>query len=309
MNSCSLSILVARTDISFMMQTIPHLVKSCQFEFLERVLFVETAPLSGVFRDRPGVGTLEQLRDCCDRLLRDGVVDRVVDIGYSKATRQRIYNKHFGQDVRFTHDYRGASVFGFIYSLEAVKGDYILHFDSDMLLYQQRNHSWILEGIALLKSCPDVMFVSPLSGCPMPDGSLKQRSVTYQCDPRGFYAFKEFTSRKFLVDRSRLEQMLPIQPSWMSQKRKWLSYFTQKSALNVWEITMSKALQSSQYIRADMNSLLAWTLHTPDHGATFIQALPQVIEKIEIGDYPPEQAGDYDLQLEAWQRKTLKSIS
>jgi hypothetical protein len=300
MNSCSLSILVARTDIPFMMQTIPHLVKSCQFEFLERVLFVETAPLSGIFRDRPGVGTLEQLRDCCDRLLQAGVVDRVVDIDYSEATRQRIYKKHFGQDVRFTHDYRGASVFGFIYSLEAVKGDYILHFDSDMLLHQQRNHSWILEGIALLKSCPDVMFVSPLSGCPTSDSSLKQRSVTYQCDPRGFYAFKEFTSRKFLVDRSRLEKMLPIQPQWVSWKRQALEFITGKSALNVWEITMSKALQKSEYIRADLSSPQAWTLHTPDHGSTFVQLLPQVIEQIEEGSYPPQQAGDYDLQLNLW---------
>lgn len=300
MISCSLSILVARTDIPFMMQTIPHLVKSCQFDFLERILFVETAPLSGVFRNRPGVGTLEELRDCCERLLKTGVVDRVVDIDYSEATRKQIYKKHFGQDVQFTHDYRGASVFGFIYSLEATQGDYILHFDSDMLLHQQASHNWITEGIALLKSCPDVMFVSPLSGSPSQDGSLKQRGITYQRDPRGFYAFKAFTSRKFLVDRRRLEQMLPIRPDWVSWKRKAISAVTGKSALNVWEIMMSSALQASDYLRADLGSPSAWTLHTPDHGTAFVQALPQVIKRIEDGDYPSGQAGDYDLQLNLW---------
>jgi hypothetical protein len=305
MGSCSLSILVARTDIPFMLQTIPHLVKSCGFPFQERVLFVETAPLSGVFRDRPGVGTLEQLRDCCDRLLREGVVDRVVDIDYSEATRQRIYRKHFGRDVRFTHDYRGASVFGFIYSLEALSGDHVLHFDSDMLLHQQ-DHDWISEGMTLLRSCPDVMFVSPLSGAPRKDGTLHQRQVSYTHDPRGFYAFKVFTSRKFLVRRDRLEQMLPIQPSWVSWKRKLLGRVTGKSSLNVWEIMMSDALQSSKYIRADLSSPQAWTLHTPDHGMAFVEALPDVIQRIETGHYPPDQAGDYDLRLDLWHRSFVQ---
>jgi hypothetical protein len=299
-DSCSLSIMVARTDIPFMMQTIPHLVRSCQFHFLERVLFVETAPLSGVFRDRPGVGTLEELRDCCDRLLRAGVVDRVMDIDYSEATRKRIYQKHFGQDVRFTHDYRGASVFGFIYSLEALSGDHVLHFDSDMLLHQQSSHNWIAEGMALLRSCPDVMFVSPLPGCPTQDGRLKQRHVSYTLDPRGFYGFKTFTSRKFLVNRQRLGQMLPILPSWVSWKRRLLGMVTGKSALNVWEVMMSEALRSSNYLRADLSSPQAWTLHTPEHGAVFVQALPQVIVGVESGQYPIEQVGDYDLRLEAW---------
>jgi hypothetical protein len=300
MNSCSLSILVARTDIPFMMQTIPHLVKSCQFDFLERVLFVETAPLSGIFRNRPGIGTFAQLKDCCEQLLKASVVDRVVEIDYSTATRKQIYRKHFGKDVRFTHDYRGASVFGFIYSLEAAKGDYVLHFDSDMLLHQQPNHCWITEAIAVLQNNSDVMFVSPLAGSPSQDGSLNQRGVSYQKDPRGFYAFKQFTSRKFLVDRNRLNQMLPIQPSWVSWNRKVLSSLTNQSALNVWEIIMSQALQSSQYIRADLSSPKAWTLHTPDHGAAFIQALPSIIAGIESGRYPSEQAGDYDLQLALW---------
>jgi hypothetical protein len=300
MSSCSLSIMVARTDIPFMMQTIPHLVRNCQFDFLERVLFVETAPLSGVFRDRPGIGTLEELRDCCDRLLQAGVVDRVVDIDYSEATRKQIYQKHFGRDVRFTHDYRGASVFGFIYSLEAIKGDYILHFDSDMLLHQQAGKSWIQEAIGLLQSCPEVMFVAPLAGAPSEDGSLKQRGVSYEKDGRGFYSFKTFTSRKFLIDRRRFEQMLPMHPRWVSWKRRAMSAVTGKSALNVWEIMMSLALQPSSYVRADLSSPAAWTLHTPDHGATFVQALSDTITKIEQGYYPREQAGNYDLQLELW---------
>ena len=300
MTSCSLSIMVARTDIPFMMDTIPHLVKMCRFNFLERVLFIDTAPLSGKYKNRPGIGTMQQLRKCCNRLLELGIVDRVADIDYSKHYQQKCYQKYFGRVLGHTHNYRGYPIFGSIFSLEFLKGDYVAHFDSDMLLYQQPNYNWIQTGIDLIESQADIMFVAPLSGPPSSNGHLKQRRVAYTHDPRGFYGFKEFTSRKFLVNRKRLEQLAPVQPIWLSWKQRLASLFTGKSALQNWEIMISNRLRKTHYLRADLKTSNAWTLHTPDHGSAFIQALPEVIEKVESGDYPPEQAGDYDLQLEAW---------
>ena len=292
--------MVARTDIPFMMHTIPHLVRMCRFNFLERVLFIDTAPLSGKYKNRPGIGTMEQLRECCDRLLAAGIVDRVADIDYSKQYQKHCYQKYFGRVLRYTHNYRGYPIFGSIFSLEFLKGDYVVHFDSDMLLYQHPDSNWIQSGIDLIGSAPDVMFVSPLSGPPSQDGSLKQRGVAYTHDQRGFYRFKEFTSRKYLVNRKRLEQLAPVQPRWLSEKRRIASLFTGKSALQNWEIMISHCLHETNYVRADLRSPDAWTLHTPDHGPVFIKALPHLIEKVESGNYPTEQAGDFDLKLEVW---------
>jgi hypothetical protein len=302
MNSpnCTLSILVARTDIPFMMQTIPHLVKECQFEFTERVLIIDTAPLSGNYRHRPGIGTLEELRLCCQQLKEQKVVDKLLDIDYSENYRKQVYQKHFGRDVKTTHNYRGYPILGSIFAIESAASDYIVHFDSDMLLYQQTGHSWIQDGIKLMEENPDIMFVTPLSGPPSGDGSLKQRGVKYQRHASGHYSFTDFTSRKFLVNRQRLEQMLPLQPLWISWKRRLLSYFTGQSAMWNWEVMVSHRLKETGYVRVDLDSPQAWTLHTPDHGAKFIQSLPTVINKVEKGDYPSVQAGDYDLQLEAW---------
>jgi hypothetical protein len=300
MNSCSLSILVARTDIPFMMQTIPHLVKMCQFDFVERTLVIDTAPLSKNYSQRPGIGSQEQLQDCCEKLLAMGVVNHLAQIDYSPAYRQRVYQKHFGFDLRMTHNYRGYPILGSIFALESAQGDYVLHFDSDMLLYQSPHYNWIEAGMAVLRDRPEVLFVSPLSGPPSVDGRLQQRQVSYEHDAAGFYAFRDFTSRKFLVDRRKLEQVLPIDPVWLSWKRRLWSRLTGESALLNWEIMISNCLKQKGYLRADLDAPGAWTLHTPDHGAGFIAALSQVIERVESGNYPPEQAGDYDLQLEAW---------
>src|SRR5690606_25928630 len=58
----SLSILVARTDVSFMRQPIPRLVRSCAYPFAERALVVDTAPLGAAYASRPSIGSAEDLR-------------------------------------------------------------------------------------------------------------------------------------------------------------------------------------------------------------------------------------------------------
>ena len=299
---CSLSIFVARTDIPFMMETIPHLVRMCNYDIFEKCLIIDTAPLSGKYKDRPGIGTLSDLRECCEKLVKQGVIDRLIDIDYSQETIKKLYRKHFGRFVRHTHNYRGYPIYGSIFAIEAVKGDHILHFDSDMLLHQNPSFNWIEEGIELLEKNEKVMFVSPLSGPPTEDGYLKQRGVEYELDQGGFYKFQDFTSRKYLLKKDKFDTFLPMEPAWISWKRRLASVITGKSPLWNWEVMVSQHLKKTGTLRADLASPYAWTLHTPDHGEEFIKALPQVINQVEKGSYPKEQAGDYDLDLNLWKQ-------
>ncbi len=308
--TCSLSIMVARTDIPFMMHTIPHLVRMCNFPFVQRLLVVDTAPLTGDKVNRPGVGSLEQLRAYCEELLRSGIVDKVVDIDYSAAYRHRIYQKHFGTSLKPTHNYKGYPILGTIFSIEELPGDYVLHFDSDMLLYQHPGYSWIEEGIKLLQKEPEVMAVRPLTGPPTHDGTLHQQ-VPYKQESNGFYGFKFFSSRAYLIDRKRFDSLLPLPIAWRSYKntilnalptsvKTSLNSLTGKGMLDSWEIMVSRRLEETSSVRAVLDSPKAWTIHPKDRSEEFIKALPQIIEKIEAGWHPLEQAGYYDLVLEPW---------
>lgn len=310
LSTCSLSILVARTDIPFMMHTIPHLVRMCNFPFIEKLLVVDAGELSGEYRKRPGIGSLEQLRHCCDKLLADGVMDRAVDIDFSTAYRDRIYRKHFNQKVHETHNYRGAPVLGYIACIEEAKGDYVLYFDSDMLLYQQPGYSWIEAGIQLMEKHNDILDVLPLAG-PRPAegiGKAYQKTAIEQCP--GFYKMNRFTSRRFLIHRRRFEQFLPLTVKWLPARNKprWLppqiavalSKLTGRGGLERWENLMSNRLAESPFARADLDTSAAWTIHPRKHGADFVDALPQIIKKVEAGWYPAEQSGEYDLHLPAW---------
>ena len=308
--SCSLWMLAARTDLPYMMQTIPHLIKMSNFPFKEVVLAIDTAPLSGDKVLRPGIGTMTELRDCCNKLINDGVVNRVVDFNYSKEYREKIYQKHFGTPLKLTHNYKGYPILGTIFHIEETESDYMVHFDNDMLLYQQSDYSWINEGIKLMEEHEEIMALRPLTGPPTQDASMYQQ-VNYERDAAGFYKFKFFSSRVYLINRKRFDRLLPLPILWRSYRRKYLNNLplgvktllnniTGKGKLDSWEVMVSNKLETTKYVRAVMDSPKAWTIHPKDRSEEFFAALPNIIEKIERGEYPLEQAGYYDLRLKYW---------
>lgn len=307
---CTLSILVARTDTSFMMNNIPHLVRMCNFPFKERVLVVDTAPLARRYKKLPHVGTLDQLYNLCNQLKNEGFIDKIVNINYQKDYRKKIYAKWFDKDMWQTHDYRGYPILGSIFPIEESRTDYLVHFDSDMLLYQHPNYNWIEEAIQLMEKYPDSIFAEPLAGAPgenwkyvdgPPDEDWKDiKKDTY------IYRRKWFASRVFLVKCKHLEHLLPllipplkVKLPLKSRIRDFLS-FTRTNTIPPWEDMIEASLKNSQYNKLDVISTNAWTLHPNERSQKYFEELPKLIKRIESGYYPPQQTGDYDLRLESW---------
>jgi hypothetical protein len=303
-----------------MMHTIPHLVRSCNFPFVKRVLVIDTAPLSGDKINRPGIGTMAQLRDCCHQLIEQGIMDEVVDMDYSTSYRKKVYKKHFGTTrLSLTHNYKGYPILGSIFSIEDVPGDYVLHFDSDMLLYQEAGYRWIDEGMDLLDRRQDVMFVRPLSGPPLPIGNGLHQKKAYSFDEEGFYKFKFFSSRAFLLKRKKFESLLPIPVMWHGFKHKWLTQlpssiltelnnFSGRGKLDSWEIMISEKLERTNAVRATLSNPRAWTLHPISRGSDFIDNLSEIIRHVEAGNTPDEQAGHYDVNMAAWIKMLEKNL-
>ena len=63
---------------------------------------------------------------------------------------------------------------------------------------------------------------------------------------------------------------------------------------------VSKQLEKTEYFRGVIANCQAWTIHPKDRSPDFIKALPEIINKIEAGEYPQEQAGHYDLISNLW---------
>jgi len=79
-----------------------------------------------------------------------------------------------------------------------------------------------------------------------------------------------------------------------------------KGHLNSWEVMISQNLEATSFVRATLSDTRAWTLHPIDRGSEFIKNLPRLIKLIEDGEYPPEQAGHYDLKLDFWLKNKLE---
>ena len=330
----SIWILVAKTDVPYLLQTIPHLLQACNYPFKERVLAMDTASLTGDKLYRYGTGSQEVLEEACQTLVERGVVDRVAKIDYNPNLIKSIYTKYFGSEqalqmLSHTHNWKGSTVYASLYCIEACATDYYLHFDADMLLHQDQDYDWITESLELMASVPNIATIRPRCGPPHPEGqSFHPHPFTR--DKRGFYSHKFFSMRAYLLDRNRLAQLAPIpliwkfDPLWSHHLPSPLSTITGKierklrnkkspvqGAIESLEIMVSKKLSTSDFVRADLASTQAWTIHPLKHDAAFIQALPWLIQLIEKGAYPLEQAGHYDLILEAWSQffKNVDSIS
>ena len=298
--ACTLTFLAARPDMPFIRETLPHLVRMLRFPFSERLLLIDTAPLPPRYDGIPGIGTLEEMLALGRDFIRTGVIDRIIEVRHTDPSQLAIYRSQHTRPVRHTRDHRGYPNLACALELALPQTDYLLHFDSDMLLHCAPGFDWVSHAIQLLEEHPDIIAVAPRPGPPTPDGSLTRQPAGHVLDPAAFYRFKHFSTRRFLIDRRRFRRLLPIEPR-SASRRLWLeSLFRFRSPLEAWEVLISRALEKSMFFRADTGGGEAWTLHTPDHGAEFLWALPRIITRIERGDFPPAQAGDYDLQLRLW---------
>ena len=144
--------------------------------------------------------------------------------------------------------------------------------------------------------------MQPRSGPPHRDGRLRQQEEAgeaYERDDRGIFRFKTFSSRVFLIDRRRFGRLLPLRPP-LPLLEVLRNYLTRHNTMPEWETMVGCRLRKTAFIRADLMSPRAWTLHPDERGERFEAALPGVIARIEAGDYPPEQGGYYDLLLDLW---------
>jgi hypothetical protein len=293
MVECTLAILAGVRDTVYAGAIAEHIYRSCRFNFAEVLLVIDDCNFDDSVK-RLAEDRINALRSAIGENIRIAWISKFL------SRKDEIAKKYFGVNIRADRDHRGIPMFGWIAGLEEAQTDHVLHCDSDILFYQDAESDWVSCAIDLIEKDPSVMFVAPRPGPPAANGALLGQSNTFFVDNEGNYRFKTLSSRRFLVRKSRLAALLPIQPVYTSWKRRLLMQCGAGNALSPWETCVSEKLQRSKYFRVHLGSSNAWTLHCPDHSPEWITALPDIIAKVESGSYPEKQAGLYDLQLQWW---------
>ena len=297
---CDLFILSAVTDLSFLRFTIPHQLNQCKING-RRVLRIDTSPVSGYYKNHREQSRLSELKDLGNHLLNEGLIDEVLQIDYNRKFVNAAYRIHFGKKFPETHCFRGYPYYGSILPFESSDSEYIVHLDSDMLIYQKEGFDWIKEAIQIMEDNQDIICCLPLSGPPLSDDQLIQGSTKYKFDKkRNIYLFKNFTSRIFVINKERFTSLLPMKIDWLSWREPIKSKLFGNGKMLCWEVSVTSAIEQSNFYRADLASTSSWSLHPSERGERFNSMIPELISKIESGWFPIKQAGHYDLNLDWW---------
>lgn len=234
----------------------------------------------------------------------------VVEVDYSPETRERVRRAYFKAETAVPPKaFDGGPFHAYFYGLMAANADYVVHMDSDML-FGGASQTWLAEAIDWLRHEPDALFVGPLPGPPRADGSLKDlhralagvsgiRAPERLAADYPAYRFSSVSTRIFVLAQRRLDARVGslglVAPN--ARRRLRARLYGESAATAPAEEVLTEALARHRLSRIDFLGAGAglYSLHPVYRSETFYRELPQLIARIETGDIPDGQRGDYDL--------------
>jgi len=299
-NSIQVFIFTARSDAKFIENTLPYLIKLLEKSASEITLILDTRDPSGVLGSTLSQSSLNEISSKIENLQSNFNFEFLATSYDSKSVHSK-NRVQFNYPHRETHCFRGYPIYGSFKQFTDTEAKYILHFDCDMIFYEEPNFSWINEGVRVMEENEDILCVLPRGGPPTKDGLLHQGTTDYNIDEkRGLYLFKNFTSRHYLIHRERFLSLLPLKPLWLSWREPIKSRLFGTGKMLCWESIVEHALEKSDLWRADLMTDQAWSLHPGERSEEFYQLLPQIIDSVNRNKFPEKQRGHFDLRLSDW---------
>lgn len=322
-NGVTLQISVAPADLPHARETLAHQLRQWGGQVDEVVFTLDLGPTSDRRSgDWPGLrsGVEELLADLCSR--SDHA--RVVPVDYTEPARREVSRRLFAGSAVPLRDCYGKAVYPYFFGLLAGRHRYVLHLDSDMM-FGGGAQTWVEEAKRLLLERGDIFSCSPLPGPPSDRpfprhvarghaGSTRRRALRANGVPftsSGLsgpaFRFTRLSTRDFMLDRSVFEQAAVAVEAARAKLRDRLAGAARRmgnrapghdrSQYAPAEASLSEAMRDLGRIRVDFlgSPPGMWSVHPPLRSATFYRELPDLIARIERGEVPDGQRGDYDL--------------
>lgn len=281
----SFTVNVCNSDAPYLEQTLRHMMRQLNFPFYERIATYDPGRQVGKYSERIQ-GTQSDVEHILETLLAEKIIDRVDVVPWTEGDQNRILMKYFGSEKIDLKDFSGAPIYQYLYALDACKGDYIFHVDSDMLFYRQGERSWIYDGIALLQQENRVIVATPQGGPKKAKNWLERLTgISFERKPATAWHHAAFTStRYFLMDAARFRSCLPLQ---------------QKKPGEPLENSLTHTFTLKGYQRWSMNGYAHWAIHPWRHDENYVRYLSDLIWAVENGVYPFKRTGfQWDMRTE-----------
>lgn len=306
MNPVTLEITVSPTDWRHAVHVLPHQLRQWAGQVDDVQFTLNLRQRQGKYGGT-GPDALSSVTALLEDLCREHRNAHVREVDYSPAMQAEVSDRFFdGRPVPLTnHD--GGPFFSYFFGWHAARHDHVFHADSD-ILFGGGSQTWMSEALALLSSKPEVLTAAPLPGPPTTDGVLPAHMFQKHSNMGGApqredhdslaYRFHGVSTRVWLFNRatlaSRLQGMPLERPRLRSRVRARLEG---NPAVELPEKSMSRRMNQLGLRRVDFLSADPgmWTLHPTMRSEEFYDALETLIRRVETGDIPDEQRGDFDV--------------
>lgn len=248
--------------------------------FAEKVVVVDT--FGGPFLRQYEDPNTKAHRAAMDRLLEDGVVDRVVYAPSDPEVIRDTYRKWFGVESDETHSANGQQLFATLFGFDACAGDYVLQLDSDLLISRRDcAHDYLNDMVGVLRGDPKALFV-PLSIC-----RSERAAYTYE----GRNGDWRVEVRGSLFDHVRLQATLPI-PNELENGRFALP----------WHRAFDRLIASGRYRSYRGGDPRTAFIHIPNERKSDVNDLLDIVGAVERTYVPTVQLENVDLTgtVEDW---------
>ncbi|RZK39269.1 MAG: hypothetical protein EOO90_19325 [Pedobacter sp.] len=243
-----------------------------------------------------------KLVEICNLFLANRLVTKVYFLKPDDKIIPKLSKKFLNNIYKTTHSSGGTANMSYWLALELPKTKYVLHYDGDMLLYQNPGYSWYLEAVKHLKINKECVIAVPRL-CPPAEDNLNDLPSKHEGRPftgnEEFWKNDWFSTRVFLIDRDRLNGFIPLVSGKLMLELLVRKYFNRAFPLDP-EIIMFKSIGTNGGKRLILKSLNAWVLHPIKKDNDFTTYLNKIIKLVDIGMYPEEQGGYEDIKINEW---------
>ncbi|NUN63523.1 hypothetical protein HCU40_01900 [Pseudanabaena biceps] len=320
----TLQINLAPSDFPHAKYILPHQLKQFGNQVDEILLILDLHRSAGKFSEGWEQG-LPKVRNLINDICLHYPNAHLLEVDYSPESKLKVSNMFFNGKSIPPKDFRGGPFYSYFFGLYSAKYNYVFHLDSD-LMFGGGSNTWIDEAVALLTDHSDILVCAPLPGPPTNNSTLRSQSAQPEPHYSTAFRFNFLSTRLFMLDRERFISQIkylplkyaPIYGIFKALIEGNYPYRLPEEILT--EAMIEKSLQRVDFLGKSPGM---WSLHPPYRSKTFYDLLPQIIEKIELGEMPNSQLGDHDindslidwssarasLKQNRWWKRLIKQLS
>ena len=284
------------TDIRHAQHLLPHQIRQLGDQVDEVVFNLDLHRSRGDFTNGWDEH-VSPMRRFLESVAADLPNARVQEVDYSPEARRRVNDAYFGGEDAPLKNFRGRPFYTSIEPWTTVSCEWLLHLDSDMLL-GGGSRTWVAEAQQRIRDNPTYVLASPLPGPPRPDGTVLRQDDAVYVQPGPAVIVPRMSWRIFLTNIPKFRRevgAIPLLPAPL-KGRIWTLREDNppyEKIENVVARQMQRlGLHRVDFLGADPGM---WSLHPPLRSDHFYSVLPALIARVERGDVPAEQRGDYDV--------------